>query len=92
MPWVDIDYARSVVNQMYPGDKWHSRVRIMSDAQVLAIYNTHIEKIEQQKQIPKAANSVKEEPIENATEPKRVFTPDRGEQLSLTDILNQAEL
>lgn len=37
MPWVDIDYARAVVRQMYSGDRWRSRVRHMPDDQILAI-------------------------------------------------------
>lgn len=41
MAWVDIDYARSVVKQMYPHEKWRSRVRNMSDQQILAIYYKH---------------------------------------------------
>lgn len=79
MAWVDIDYARSVVKQMYPGDKWRSRVRGMSDIQVLAIYYKCEEK-RKNKVIHAAMVDAVKEPERN------LFTPDYAEQLSLGGI------
>ena len=80
MSWVDIDYARSVVKQMYPNDKWRRRVRRMSDDQVLAIYYKHESDRHAKKVIHKS-----DEPVVPTTEQVEqiLFTPDIGEQLSL---------
>lgn len=88
MAWVDIDYARSVVKQMYPSDKWRSRVRGMSDKQVLAIYYGREENLDKLK--AKKAYSVhkeKEAMIDSIKESEQNhFTPDYAEQLSLGGI------
>lgn len=89
MPWVDINYACSVVEQMYPSDKWRSRVRGMSDGQVLAIYYKYKEVLDRLK--AKKAYSVpkeKEAMVDAVKEPERnSFNPDYGEQLSLGAVL-----
>lgn len=89
MPWVDIDYARSVVRQMYSGDRWRSRVRHMSDDQIFAIYYKHEEDRIKKHHDVKADNTQKPKACEPA---KPLFTPYQGEQATLTDILIQAEL
>ena len=87
MPWVDIDYARSVVKQMYASDNWRIRVRSMSDEQVLAIYYKHEEMREAKR--PRTIVSSEQKP-QTCEKPKSLFAPYAGEQLSLDDILNQA--
>lgn len=89
MPWVDIDYARSVVRQMYPNDRWCHRVRCMSDEQILAIYYKHEENRTAKRPIEKTDDTQKPTPC---VKPKTIFTPYQGEQLAFTDILNQAEV
>lgn len=88
MPWVDIDYARSVVKQMYPSDKWRSRVRDMSDDQVLAIYYRYEENIARAKaQKAYSAHKEKEAMVDAVKEPEHdLFVPDYAEQLSLGGI------
>ena len=83
MAWVDIDYARSFVKQMYPSDKWRRRVRNMPDDQVLAIYykhesDRHAKKITCKPDIPV---------VPTAEQVNQMgFIPDEAEQLSLIGI------
>ena len=82
MAWVDIDYARSVVKQMYPSDTWRRRVRGMSDDQVLAIYYKHERDRIRNKKTPcgEKAHTLSVDEM-----PKHDFAPyipDEGEQLS----------
>ena len=83
MPWVDVDYARSVVKQMYPADTWRRRVRGMSDEQVLAIYYRH-EEDRAKKRFSASIGSKRS--IENHETPSTPFTSDEGEQLILAGI------
>lgn len=86
MSWVDVDYARSVVKQMYPYDKWRRRVRNMSDEQVLAIYYKHEESRVRNR--TKTVSSGEQTHTLSVKEiPKHDFAPyilDEGEQLSLS--------
>lgn len=90
MSWVDADYARSVVKQMYPYDKWRRRVRNMSDEQILAIYYKHEEsRVRNRKKTVSGEQShtlsVKEMPKHDFAP----YIPDEGEQrsLSLDDLM-----
>lgn len=82
MAWVDANYARSVVKQIYPNDTWRRRVRGMSDEQVLAIYYKYEEK---------KAYSVRKEKavtVDTVKEPVREsFISDYAEQLSFVGVL-----
>lgn len=83
MAWVDIDYARSVVKQMYPSDTWRRRVRNMPDDQVLAIYYKHESDRHAKKVICKSDIPV----IPTTEEVKQIsFTKDEAYQLSLIGI------
>lgn len=79
MSWVDVDYARSVVKQMYPSDKWRRRVKAMPDEQILAIYykhesDRHAKKVTCRSDVPIIPTAEQVEQM--------LFTPDVGEQLS----------
>lgn len=89
MAWVDIDYARSIVKQMYASDTWRSRVRGMSDDQVLAIYYRYEEKIEREKAMKAySAHKDKKDTVEAVKEVKQDrFISDYAEQLSLGGVL-----
>lgn len=79
MAWVDIDYARSVVKQMYPHDKWRRRVKAMPDEQILAIYYKH----ESDRHAKKVAHKHDEPVVPTAEQVEQMlFTPDVGEQLN----------
>lgn len=88
MAWVDIDYARSVVKQMYPNGTWRSRVRGMSDGQVLAIYYKHEENTDKLRaQKAYSVHKGKAAMVDAVKEPERTsFSPDYAEQLSLGGI------
>lgn len=79
MSWVDIDYACSVVKQMYPSDTWRRRVRSMSDDQVLAIYYKYEEDRRKTKCTTVTHQEVAQPTIQS-------FVPDEGEQLILAAI------
>ena len=83
MPWVDINYARSVVKQMYPADAWRRRVRNMPDDQVLAIYYKH----ESDRYSKKVSHIIDEPVVHTVEQVKQMgFTQDEGEQLSLIGV------
>lgn len=78
MPWLDIEYARSVVKQMYPSDGWRRRVNKMPDTQILAIYYKH----EDERIKKKYKVSTDLSPVEVTSAEQTMFVPDKGEQLS----------
>lgn len=82
MAWVDANYARSVVKQMYPNDTWRRRVRGMSDEQVIAIYYRWEEDREERK-YKKSAESTA---CNADTVVKNRFTPIYAEQLIMEGI------
>ena len=83
MAWVNIDYARSFVKQMYPSDKWRRRVRNMPDDQILAIYYKH-----ESDRHAKKVTCKSDVPVVPTTEQVKQmgFIQDEAEQLSLIGV------